>query len=115
VRGERLAVVAAVHRVLDVPLRGQHERGDLGARGEVLEVLRGQAVQPAEPVRPTDPDDAAVGEVDEAFALLEGALFPVERAVVRRDRGVDAVAGDGAGQVEERASVVSHRVLIIAR
>ena len=44
-----------------------------------------------------------MGEVDEALAVLQGPLLDVERAVVRGDRGVDAVAGDRAGQVEQRA------------
>ena len=70
---------------------------------ERLEVLGGQRVQPGEPVGPADPDDAAVGEVDEAVTASERALLAVERAVVRRHGGVDAVTGDGAGETEQRA------------
>ena len=63
-------------------------------------MLGGQGVQPGQPVGPLDPHDVAVGEVDEAVAVLEGALLAVERAVVRRDRGVDAVAGHRTGERE---------------
>ena len=44
-----------------------------------------------------------MGQVDEPVTGLERALLAVERAVVRGHAGVDAVAGDGAGQGEQRA------------
>ena len=71
--GERLAVVVADNRVLDVPLR-ERTSVVVGMPGcEPLEVLGGQRVQPGQPVGPGDPDDAAVGQVDEPVAALEGA------------------------------------------
>ena len=104
VGGERLAVVVAVEGVLDVTVRAEHQRARPGAGGERREVLGGQRVQPGQPVRAGDPQHVAVREVDEAVTGLEGALLGVERAVVRGDTGVDAIAGDRAGQVEQRAS-----------
>ena len=103
VRDERLAVVDAGEGVLDVAVRAEDQRLGPDAGREALEELGGQAVQPGEPVGTGDPDHVAVREVDEALTGLEDALLAVERAVVRGDRGVDPVAADGAGQVEQGA------------
>ena len=104
VGGEGLAVVDAVHRVLDVALRARAPArwsARPGARRSRCWVVR--ECSQVEPVGPADPDDAAVGEVHEPVAAASVALLAVERAVVRGDRRVDAVAGDRAGQVEQGA------------
>lgn len=66
-------------------------------------MLGEQQVQPAQPVVAGHGDDAPVGEVDEAGAVGEGALFPEQFAVVGGDAFVHALGGDGAGQGQERA------------
>ena len=106
VGGEGGAVVHAVEGVLDVALRGEDQRGHRHAGRQALELLGGQGVQPGQPVGALDPDHAAVGEVHEAVAAGQGALLAVEAAVVRGDAGVDALAVDGVGQVEQGAGVV---------
>jgi hypothetical protein len=103
VGGERLAVVDAGERVLDVSLRREDQRLGPAAGGQVEEVLGRQRVQPGQPVGPADADHLAVGEVDEPVVGLEHPLLAVERAVVGGHAGVHAVAGHGARQVEERA------------
>ena len=119
VGGEGLAVVGAVHRVLDVPVGREHQRGRGHARLERLEVLGGQRVQPREAVGPADAYDAAVGQVDEAVAAHERALLAVERPVVRRHGSVDAVAAHRSGQAEQgargRAGRLSHPTIVAHR
>ncbi len=101
VGGERLAVVDPGERVLDVALRREDQGLGPDTRGEALEVLGGQRVQPREPVGPADAHHVAVREVDEAVGGLERALLAVEGAVVRRHTGVDAVAADRPGETEQ--------------
>ena len=54
-------------------------------------MLGEQQMQPGQPVVAGDGDDAAVGEVDEAGAVGEGALFAEQVAVVRGDAFVDGL------------------------
>jgi len=53
----RLAVVHDAGRMLDVPLRAEHEELGRGPRRERRELLGGDRVQPREPVRSRDAHD----------------------------------------------------------
>jgi hypothetical protein len=106
------SVVDAVHRVLDVAVRGEDERGDRRPGKQALEVLGGERVQPAEAVGAGDPHDTPVRQVDEAVPGLQCPLLAGERAVVRRDRGVQVVAGHGPRKAEQRAVVDGHDVSV---
>jgi hypothetical protein len=108
VQREGLAVVGADERVLHVALRVQHQHRQRDAGRERLEVLGGERVQPGQPVGALDADHLAVGEVHEAVSGLERPLLAVERPVVRRHRGVDAVAGDRTGQLQQWADGHRH-------
>lgn len=67
-------------------------------------MLGEQQVQPAQPVGSGDGDDPAVGEVDEAAPVGEGALFAVELSVVGGDALVTAFGGYGTGKMEQGAA-----------
>ena len=56
----RGAVVGQVHLVLDVAVGAEDECGGRGARGQRLEVLGGEAVQPGEPIGAGDGDDSSM-------------------------------------------------------
>ena len=103
----RRTIVDEMQLVLDMAVRAEDERGRGLPRGEVLDMLAGEAVQPAEAVGTGDPQDVAVRQVHEALSSGQAALLGVEGAVVRGDRGVDAVTGDGSGQGEEGAGHAS--------
>ena len=86
--------------VLQVTLGAEDERLLCDSRGEPLQVLAGQAVQPGEPVRAGDLDDAPVGPVHEGKLLAHDALLPHRVAVMRGDAFVRGLRLDGAGQVK---------------
>ncbi len=67
-------------------------------------MLGRQGVQQREPVLAADPEYAALGEVDEAAARLELALFHVRVAVVRGHALVGGFGRDGSGEVEQGGS-----------
>lgn len=72
-------------------------------RRQLLDVLGEQQVEPAEPLGAGDGDDPAVGQVDEAGAVGEGALLTEQVAVVGGHAFVHALGGDGAGQGQQGA------------
>jgi hypothetical protein len=100
-RGERPAVVDAGEGMLHVPLRAEDQGLGPHPRREVEEVLRRQVVQPLQPVRPRDAQDVVVGQVHEALTRLQRVLLAVQRAVVARDRRIDAGATHGTRQPEQ--------------
>ena len=57
-------VISQVHLVLDVAVRAEDECGGRGARGQGLEMLSGEAVQPRESIGSTDGDDSAMRQID---------------------------------------------------
>ena len=94
--------------MLDVAVRGEEQRLGRLARGEVLEVLRGERVQPGQPVGAGDPHHVAVREVDRCLAGDEEPLLAVGVAVVGRHAGVGRVGGDGTGSGEGGAGHDEH-------
>jgi hypothetical protein len=62
-----------------------------------------ELVKPAPPVVTAEGDDTAMGQVDEAAAVGEGALLAEQVAVVGGDTFVHTLGGDGAGQGQQRA------------
>jgi len=60
VRPHRGPVVGQRQLMLDVPVRGQDECLGGVAGCQLVQALRGDAVQPGQPVRPGNPDDAAM-------------------------------------------------------
>ena len=74
-RPQRRAVVSKREVVLDVALRAEHQRLCGLAGGQVLDVLRGQAVQPGQPVLPGDAQDAPVRAVDLACVAGQRSLL----------------------------------------
>ena len=87
-----LAVVDDARRVLDVPLRAEHEQLRRGPRRQRGQLLRGDRVQPGQPVGAGDGDDAEVRLVHHRAAAGQRALLGGRVAVVPRD----AVVGTGA-------------------
>ena len=86
VRPERLTVVvAATARARRAPAARGSASWSGCARGEALEVLGRQRVQPVEPIGPADTHDAAVGQVDDAVAGEQRLLLAVRVAVVSGD------------------------------
>ena len=94
--------------MLDVSVRREEQRLGRLARREVLEVLRGERVQPAEPVGAADPHDAAVRQVDRGVARDELPLLAVGVAVVGRDALVGLVGRDRARALQGRAGHDEH-------
>src|ERR687898_602641 len=88
---ERLAVIDAVERMLEMTLRRQHQGGHAAARLQSRQVLRGQRVQPAQPVRAGDRDHAAVRQIHNALTLLQPALLAHRVAEMPGHAGVDAM------------------------
>ncbi len=95
---DRLPVVDQVERVLDVAVRRQQQRLGRHAGLEVLDVLRGQRVQPGQPVGAADPDHRAVRQVDRRLAGDQGALLAERVAVVRGHAGVGRVGRTAPGR-----------------
>ena len=94
-RGARLGVdpdgaaeLGELPVLLDVPVRGQHERLGRVAVAERAQVLGGDGVQPAEPVLARDGEDVAVAAVDHAGARGQHALLAQRVAVVPGHAGV---------------------------
>jgi hypothetical protein len=93
----RGAVVGQGQVVLDVPAGAEHQRLGGGARGQVLGVLRGQAVQPGKPVLAGDPQDAVVRPVHHARRAGQCPLLRERVAVVRGDPRVGPLRGHSPG------------------
>ena len=83
-----LAVVDDARRVLDVPLRAEHQQLGRRPRRQRGQLLRGDRVQPGQPVRAGDGDDAEVRLVDHgaAAATARAARRSGRRSARRRRR-----------------------------
>src|SRR6266542_1002522 len=89
--------------VLDMAVRAEHERLGARVRGEMLHVLRRQAVHPGQPVGAPDPHHTAVAAVGKADRSYHGPLLGDRIAVVRGDADVRLVGGDRSSGLQQRA------------
>ena len=100
-----LTVVEQAQVVLRVPVRAQDERLRGRPRGEGLQMLGREAVQPAQPVGPADSQHTAVRPVDDRDAFGEPALLAQGVAVVRGHPVVRRVGCDRPAAIEQRGAI----------
>ncbi len=87
--------------VLDMTVRGEHQRLAAPHGRQRGEMLGGDAVQPGQPVHAGDAQHSAVRTVDDHRAVLADALLAQRIPVVVSDPEVGSGGGHGTGDGQQ--------------